>query len=249
MKSQLNSPDQKFAINTISDNSGMIAPISPIDYPLHPVYSPEKHPQMQHALIQQQSPEKIHFETFEEAAEEREPALQLAAAGSVDERKKECQQDDPARTPQKSPKGRRGNQEPGKGEPISESLPESPQAVPQQNELKELERETPFNYHSQDGSLDISRDRELVESHTPLNSQMQSHMTNNAPPSTSPMKPGRADQLSSTVYRMNAKEVEERQDQERKERGEEAHEAEAAHHQSSPKPLRTKSRRGSPSPK
>ena len=43
-----------------------------------------------------------------------------------------------------------------------------------QNELKELEREIPFNYHSQDSSLDISHDRELIESHTPLNSQMQS---------------------------------------------------------------------------
>ena len=62
MKSQLNSPDQKRAIHTISDNSGLVDPISPLDDPLHPVYSPEKHPQMLH-LVQQQSPEKIHFET------------------------------------------------------------------------------------------------------------------------------------------------------------------------------------------
>lgn len=44
---------------------------------MHPVYSPEKHAQMLHALVQQQSPEKIHFETFEKKPEDQEVKLQV----------------------------------------------------------------------------------------------------------------------------------------------------------------------------
>lgn len=60
-------------------------------------------------------------------------------------------------------------QTPNKGEMLSESLPESPQKPPHHmNELKELERDIAFPFHSQDFSMDISHDR--VEQHTPVHS-------------------------------------------------------------------------------
>ena len=151
-------------------------------------------------------------------------------------------------TPHSSPARKACGQVPRKDELISESLPESPQKLPQQNELRELERGTPFNCNSPDFSLDISHDREPVESHTPVNSQIHSQMTNQAPPSISPLLLGRADPVSCAVLRMNAKELEGKEEKEARERKEDIQERRSPHQSKSPQVQQSKSRRESQSP-
>lgn len=96
--------------------------------------------------------------------------------------------------------------------------------------------------------MDISHDREPVESHTPLNSQIHSQMTNQAPSSISPLPLARADPTNCALLRVNGKEADGRQEKAARDRSEDSQERRSPQQLKSSPRQQSKSRRGSQSP-